>query len=42
MDDEIAEKLSRSNKDIAAGHVLTQQEMDAKVKTLLKYCTTNV
>ena len=42
MDDEIAEKLSRSNKDIAAGHVLTHQEMDAKVKTLLKYCTTNV
>ncbi len=36
MDDEIAEKLSRSSEDIAAGHILTQQEMDVKVKTLLQ------
>ncbi len=36
MDSEIDEKLSRSSEDIAAGHILTQQELDAKVKTLLQ------
>lgn len=36
MDAEIDEKLSHSSEDIAAGHLLTQQEMDVKVKTLLQ------